>query len=154
MRTTFIHAGLELEEAQKYWCEYANIFIKIENILSKMNESSCACKKLEGRMPSYSHNLRTFGEIAIVKDNGLKIKGKLKDRGMKAMFVGYADNHAGNVYRFVNLKTKRVILSRDITWMNKLYGDIYGQRDVGKRYNLKDNTSEDKFIEIETEGEA
>ena len=119
-----------------------------------MNESTCACEKLEGKIPSYSHNLQTFGEIAIVKDNGLKIKGKLKDRGMKAMFVGYADNHTGHVYRFMNLKTKKFHLSQDITWMNKLYGDIYRQKNVGERYNLKDNTSEDKFIEIETEGET
>ena len=83
----------------------------------------------------------------------MKIKGKLKDRGMKAMFVGYADNHAGNVYRFVNLKTKKIILSRDITWMNKLYGEIYEKEDIERRYNLKDYTSEDTFIEIETEGE-
>ena len=104
-------------------------------------------------MPSDSHNLQTFGEIAIVKDNGLKIKRKLKDRGTKAMFVGYADNHAGNLYRFMNLKTKKIILNQDITWMNKLYGDIYKQKDIGRRYDLKDNTSEDTFIEIENEGE-
>ena len=34
------------------------------------------------------------------------------------MFVGYASNHAGNVYRMLNLKTKRVILSRDVRWLN------------------------------------
>ena len=38
--------------------------------------------------------------------------------------------------------------------MNKLYGDIYRQKDVAKRYNLKDNTTEGIFIEIETEGET
>ena len=70
------------------------------------------------------------------------------------MFVGYADNHAGNVYRFVNLKTKKIILSRDITWMNILYGEIYEKNDVERRYNLKNNTSEDTFIEIETEGDG
>ena len=69
------------------------------------------------------------------------------------MFVGYADNHAGNLYRFMNLKTKKIILNQDITWMNKLYGDIYKQKDIGRRYDLKDNTSEDTFIEIENEGE-
>ena len=73
---------------------------------------------------------------------------------MKAMFVVYADNHVGNVNRFVNLNPKRIILSQYITWMNKMFGDIYRQKDVGRRYNLKDNTSEDKIIEIETEGET
>ena len=84
-------------------------------------------------MPSYSYSRWPFGEIAIVKNNGLKIKGKLKDRGMKEMFVRYADNHAGNVYRFVNLKTKKIIFSCDITWMNKLYGDVYNCKNITKR---------------------
>ena len=29
------------------------------------------------------------------------------------MFVGYADDHAGDVYRFTNVQTNRIILSRD-----------------------------------------
>ena len=29
------------------------------------------------------------------------------------MFVGYVDDHAGDVYRFMNEQTKRIILSRD-----------------------------------------
>ena len=95
-----------------------------------MNERTYACEKLAGKMLSYSHSLRTFGEIAIVKDNGLKIKGKLKDRGMKSMFVGYADNHSGNIYRFVNLKTKKIVLSCNLTRMSKLYGDVYNHKNV------------------------
>ena len=70
------------------------------------------------------------------------------------MFVGYVDNHTGNVHRFVSLKAKKIILSGDTTWMNKLYGDIYKQKDAGIRYNLENNTSEDRFIEVETEGES
>ncbi len=31
-------------------------------------------------MPKYSENLHTFGEMVIIKDNGKKLKGKLKDR--------------------------------------------------------------------------
>ena len=38
--------------------------------------------------------------------------------------------------------------------MNKLYGEIYEKINVERRYNLKDYTSEDTFIEIETEGET
>ena len=66
-------------------------------------------------MSSYSHCLQTFGDIAIVKDNNLKIKGKLKDRGIYAVFVGYGDNHVGNGNRFVNCKTKTIFFSSDVT---------------------------------------
>ena len=34
------------------------------------------------------------------------------------MFVGYADDHAGDVYRFMNVQTKRTMLSRDEKWLN------------------------------------
>ena len=153
MTTIFIHVGLEIEEAQKYWCECANALIKIENMLIKTNENECTSEKLEGKMPNYSNFLRTFGEIAIVNNSGLKIKGKLRDRGIQAMFVEYADNHAGNVYRFVNMKTKKIILSRDVTWLNKLYGDMYKQNDIAKKYNFEDIQNTDTFIEIETENE-
>jgi len=37
--------------------------------------------------------------------------------------VGYANKHAGNVYRFVNPNTNRIILSRDVKWLSKRYGE-------------------------------
>ena len=37
--------------------------------------------------------------------------------------MGYADKHAGNVYRFVNPITNRIILSRDVKWLSKRYGE-------------------------------
>ena len=38
------------------------------------------------------------------------------------MFVGYADGHAGDVYRFLNVQTKRrIIMSRDARWLNLLW---------------------------------
>jgi len=42
---------------------------------------------------------------------------------MKAIFVGYADKHAGNVYSFINPNTNRIILSRDVKWLERKYGD-------------------------------
>jgi len=42
---------------------------------------------------------------------------------MKAIFVGYADKHAGNVYRFINPNTNKIILSRDVKWLERKYGD-------------------------------
>ena len=37
------------------------------------------------------------------------------------MLVGYADDHTGDVYRFIHLKTQHVILSRDARWMNIMW---------------------------------
>jgi len=42
---------------------------------------------------------------------------------MKAIFVGYANKHAGNVYRFINPNTNKIILSPDMKWLERKYGD-------------------------------
>ena len=43
--------------------------------------------------------LRTFGEVAVVAiSEGRKIRSKLDTRGRTSIFVGYADDHAGDVY--------------------------------------------------------
>jgi hypothetical protein len=34
----------------------------------------------------------------------------------------YAVNHADDVYRLLNPKTKSIIKSRDVVWLNKSYG--------------------------------
>ena len=59
-----------------------NTLMKTENILTEMRENKYDNEKFEGKMPKYSQFLRTFGEMVIVKDNRIKMKGKLKDRGI------------------------------------------------------------------------
>ena len=51
------------------------------------------------------------------------------------MFVGYADDHSGDVYRFLNIKTKRIIMSRNARWLNIIWKhykmkNIYARRQV------------------------
>ena len=52
--------------------------------------------------------------------DGKKMRSKLGTRGRTGIFVGYADDHAGNVYRFINIQMKKIILSRDIHTMAEL----------------------------------
>ncbi len=64
-------------------------------------------------------HLRILGEIGIVTANpGITIKSKLEDTGIKCMFVGYAANHAGNIYRMVEMKTRKVLITRDVSGLN------------------------------------
>ena len=37
------------------------------------------------------------------------------------MFVGYADDHSRDVYRLLNIHTKRIIMSRDVRWLNIIW---------------------------------
>ncbi len=68
-----------------------------------------------------------------------------------AMFVGYADNHANNVFRFINLETRNMMLSRNVTCLDKLCGEIYKTKGVEKDYNLNERVNKDEYIEIDIE---
>ena len=51
------------------------------------------------------------------------------------MFVGYADDHTKDVYRFLNIHTRRIILSRDMRWQNIIWKQykkksLYARRQV------------------------
>ena len=54
----------------------------------------------------------------IAISDGKKMRSKLDMRGKTGIFVGYADDHAGNIYRFINIQTKKIILGIDIQWLN------------------------------------
>ena len=49
------------------------------------------------------------------------VKEKLEDRGKTCMFLGYAQNHTGGTYHMLNLRPKRIVLSRTMIWLNKSY---------------------------------
>ena len=69
----------------------------------------------------YTQHLQVFGKMTIVKV--LNPANKLSDKGMKAIFVGYAEKHVGIVYRFINPSTNRIVLSRDVKWLERKYGE-------------------------------
>ena len=107
-----------------------------------------------------------FGRIGYVTRRD-KMIGKLEQRGHKMIMVGYAESHASGVYRMYNPETKRVILTRDVTWadwqrktptddtelfskypnatpgMDEVYVTTYG-----------DNTKSDSVQELPDEGES
>jgi hypothetical protein len=60
-----------------------------------------------------------LGEKVVVKKAAI-IQSKLKNKSIKIMFLGYAKDHVEDVFIFVNMETNRVILSRDVTWLNKI----------------------------------
>jgi hypothetical protein len=84
--------------------------------------------------------LKTFGEMGIVTIHEDKaIRGKLSPRGKPCMFVGYPDNTTGDVYRMLNLKTQRVIKTRDIMWLNETYGQYMGRNKNSKEITIPIN---------------
>ena len=58
-------------------------------------------------MPKNLHHLHIFEEIGIVmtpKKEGHK--SKIENQGKEAIFVGYSNDHAGDIYRFFDLASK------------------------------------------------
>ena len=69
--------------------------------------------------------------IAISDDK--KMRSNLDISGRTGIFVGYADDHAGNVCRFINVETKQIILSRDIQWLKSFWKEYKKRRDDSKK---------------------
>ena len=67
----------------------------------------------------YRKHLRTFIEMVVAASHDRKkTRTRIEDRGRTVMFVGYVDDHRGDLYRFIHIKTGQIILSRDVRWLN------------------------------------
>ena len=55
-------------------------------------------------------------------------RGKLDNRGKPCIYVGRVPSHTSEVCKFFNIDTRRVNFSRNIIWLNKVYGDWAGIR--------------------------
>ena len=113
----------------KLWAQCANTATQLNNILCVKGGSKTPAQLFYGNNPSWVKNLHTFGEIGIVHDDRhAKIRGKLKDRGIPCMFLGYTEDHTSNVFQFFNLTTNQIINSRNVTWLNKSYGEFKNEK--------------------------
>ena len=105
-------------------------------------------------------HMRTFGEMAMVAiHEGEKMRSKLDNRGKTCMFVGYAEHHTGDVYRFLNIHTKRIIMSRDVRWLNIIWKHyrmkcIYARKQVELFLDEEERSiEEEKSVEEDSEEE-
>ena len=73
-----------------------------------------------------SKNLCTFGEIGIIANVQKKIKAKLDNCGSSCIFVGYSTTHEIDVFCFYDTTAKHIRLRRDVTWLDKNYGNWKG----------------------------
>ena len=74
--------------------------------------------------PGFISYLRIFREIGMVLSHKqIGYKSKMSDKGKEAFFVGYTTEHAGDVYRMYDPRTKRIKISRDLRWMGNFYND-------------------------------
>ena len=136
-------ARITSEMRKKLWAECARTATACENLIVGGNQTESSYKLFHGELPKYARHLRTFGEIAIITDNQ-KIKGKLDDRGKACMFLGYSETHTGDTYRFLNMKTWKSIMSRDIIWLKKNYSEWKGIKSVNTTRIEEDDMSDEE----------
>jgi hypothetical protein len=100
-------AQIPKSEHFKLWSEAATTVTALDNLISvTWNGITKTRYEHAGfEIPKSVKYLRTFGEAGIV-NNGKD--GKVGNRGITMVFVGYADEHAGNCYRMYNPVTSRV----------------------------------------------
>jgi hypothetical protein len=94
----------------------------LSNILSTESTIKSPFELLYGVKPTLPESLKVFGEVGVVttKDN---IQAKLTNQGTTCVFMGYTENHSGDVYRMLNLSINTIILSHDIIWLKIMYKD-------------------------------
>lgn len=96
-----------------FWGEAISTANYLQNRLPSSSVASTPYELWHRKKPSYEH-LRVFGSEAFVHIPKEK-RRKLDKKAKKLVFVGYADGQ--KAYRFVNLETKGITISRDAKFL-------------------------------------
>ena len=89
-------------------------------VITRNGETKTRYEHWNGVLPKFSKHLKKWGEAGVVTLRDLK-KSKMQDKGLTCMFVGYAQDHAGDCYRMYNPDTSRNHTTRDVKWLGRMY---------------------------------
>jgi hypothetical protein len=117
IRAMFNDSGIVDKIRHGLWAECASTASFYENRIVNKTTQQSPLQLMYNKQFKGHKNLKTFGEMCVVTTKKA-IYGKLSDRGTVGLFVGYPDNRADDVYRIFNIKTKQIIKSRDLVWLN------------------------------------
>ncbi len=112
----FKEAGLTEELKNEIWSKGASTATLLENIICTPLKKVPAYEKFYEREQKNVRILKPLGEMAIVSRRA-KIQSKLSDRGKLCMMLGYAASSLPNVFRLLDVKTKKIVHSRDVMWL-------------------------------------
>ena len=60
--------------------------------------------------------LQPFGRVAHIARHS-STRTRMSPKGLKVIFIGYPEDHAGDTYRLYNPLTRKCLMSRNVTWM-------------------------------------
>ena len=89
-----------------------------------------------------------FGEIVVAKKH-VNFKSKLKNKGLTCIFIGYQQKHPTGAYLLLNIKTRKFIISQDVNWMNKYYGEFMNIPKGEQQHINLDTNCFDKYFEVD-----
>ena len=149
-RAMLLQAGIDSKGKGEFRCEVVSTATKLDNIMVRPERTKPPHTLFYGKDAKYMRCMRTFGEMAVIAiHEGKKMRSKLDDRGKTCMFVGYADDHSRDVYRFLNIHKKRIIISRDVRWLNIIWKhyrrkSIYARKQVELFLDEEEKSIEDE----------
>ncbi|KAL7568636.1 hypothetical protein ACA910_022734 [Epithemia clementina (nom. ined.)] len=141
------HAGFTSKMRKLMWCEIADTTTDIDNVIVTNKGGEAPHTLFYKKKAKYSEHLRTIGEVAITLDvSKLGVKNKLDPRGRACLLIGYAKDHAGDVYKFYNMSTGKIVVSRDVQWLDKMWAEF---NNVKRTVPLQDyvGVDEDEYTE-------
>jgi hypothetical protein len=128
VRSMLNDSGVPEELRNKLWAECALTATKLSNITSRRDKGN-PFELFHGRKSKLEKDLRIFGEVGVkVARNQVNMVEKLQNKGSLCIFVGYEDNHPEDAYRVLDLKNLTMMISRDVRWLGKSYGDEFGNK--------------------------
>ena len=142
MRAILNAAEIHGELRERLWAETANYENDTENVMVLRMTDMSPHERFFGRTARYQKSLRIFGEIGVI-NNGVKISGKLTNKGDVCMMIGYATDSSEGTYRLLKLSTNKVVKSRNIQWLNKMYGEYIKENTQPVSINDESDDSED-----------
>ena len=92
-------------QTKKLWAEAVTYMEITRNSMSTTKNKESANKLFYGKNPSFLRNMVEFGRVGYVTKRD-KLKGKMEDRAIKCIMVGYGKNHSGDTYRLYNPSMK------------------------------------------------
>ena len=145
-RLRALYAAAKFGTGLKYklWGEAVSTITLLDNILIPPGQKECTMKLFykEKAQIGFVKYLHQFGEAAWVARRD-KIASKLADRADKLIFVGYARDHAADVFRFYNPVTRAIRVSRDVRWVNRMWMDDQRREDPSE----DDTDDDDSFVD-------
>ena len=93
-----IQEGINAKGKGEFWCEVISTATNLDNIMVRPERTKPPFTLFYNKDVKYMKRLRSFGEMAVVASHEeKKMRSKLDNRGNTCMFVGYADDHAGDI---------------------------------------------------------